>query len=138
MAYVKVNDNGSITAPYRKPDILQDSSGDTDLRSLTREELETHGIFWIEPIPKPADTATTTHDRSIELVDDAPVMVWTPRALTQAEIDAATEAAEDDAEEAQVRAMYHDLKDTAASGAMTGGERLRRLERVAAYVLKNL
>lgn len=48
---------------------------------------------WAEVVEaeRPADTDTTTHDRSVELVDGVPTVVWTERAKTQAELDADTE-----------------------------------------------
>lgn len=46
------------------------------------------GWFAVADTPRPADTATTTFDRSVELVDNTPTVVWTERAKTQAELDA--------------------------------------------------
>lgn len=38
--------------------------------------------------PRPADTATTTHEWSVQLIDGAPVEVWTERDKTPDEIEA--------------------------------------------------
>lgn len=43
--------------------------------------------------PRPADTATTTTDETVQLVGGVPTQVWTTRALTAEEIEAASAAA---------------------------------------------
>lgn len=56
--------------------------------------LEACGLVPISVEPRPADTDTTTHDLTVELVDGVPTQVWTERNWTQAELDArATQAA---------------------------------------------
>lgn len=48
------------------------------------------GWFPVVDVARPADTATTTHDRSVELVATVPTVVWTPRLWTTAELAART------------------------------------------------
>lgn len=45
------------------------------------------GTGWqeVEETPRPADTDTTTHESTIELVDGIPTMVWSPREWTTGE-----------------------------------------------------
>ncbi|HPZ50848.1 MAG TPA: hypothetical protein PLA44_13435 [Propionibacteriaceae bacterium] len=42
----------------------------------------------VEPTPKPADTATTTSESSVAMVDGRPIQVWTIRPWTPAELAA--------------------------------------------------
>ncbi len=46
------------------------------------------GFVPIVNTARPADTATTTYDRTVALVNSAPTVVWTARPKTQAELDA--------------------------------------------------
>lgn len=92
MSYALVTD-GTIHHPYRVPNILRAPDRDYDLRSMDPVLLAVHGIYEVVQTPRPDDTATTTHDRDIELVDGVPTVVWTERAKTQAELDAEAEAA---------------------------------------------
>jgi hypothetical protein len=46
------------------------------------------GYFAVTRAERPADTPTTTWDRTVVLVDGAPTEVWTERPKTQAELDA--------------------------------------------------
>ena len=61
-----------------------------DLSNPDPAVLASRGILEILEVPKPDDTATTTHDKSIELVSGIPTEVWTERPMTAAEIEAAT------------------------------------------------
>lgn len=49
------------------------------------------GWYQATDTARPADTATTTYDRSVELVDGTPTVVWTERPKTQSELDAEAE-----------------------------------------------
>lgn len=90
--YALVTD-GIIDHPYRVPSVLRTDDRDYDLRSLDPDLLAVHGIYEVVQVARPADTDTTTHDRTVELVDGVPTVVWTQRAKTQAELDAEAEAA---------------------------------------------
>lgn len=53
------------------------------------------GWFEVADTARPADTATTTFDRAVELVNGTPTVVWTERAKTQVELDAQAQAEQD-------------------------------------------
>lgn len=59
------------------------------------ELQEACGWFPVVDTPKPADTPTDTHDRSVELVNGQPTVVWTPRPWTPDELAARTANAND-------------------------------------------
>lgn len=48
------------------------------------------GYFPVTDVPRPADTATDTFDRSVQLVHDTPTVVWTQRPMTADELANAT------------------------------------------------
>ena len=52
----------------------------------TQSDLEACGWFEVQETLRPDDTDTMTHDRSVELVDGTPVVVWTPRDRTAEEL----------------------------------------------------
>jgi len=84
MTFAKINDDGTIEAPYRIGNTTDD--GTTDLRSLDPALLAKFGIYRIVNTDPPADTATTTSTRSVELVAGVPTVVWTERAKTDQEL----------------------------------------------------
>jgi hypothetical protein len=51
------------------------------------------GWHEVDDTPRPDDTDTTTHDRTLTLVGDTPTVTWVERPKTQAELDAATASA---------------------------------------------
>ena len=53
------------------------------------------GWFAVTDVTRPADTPTTTHDRSIALVNGTPTVVWTSRPKTADELKADTINAND-------------------------------------------
>lgn len=61
------------------------------------------GWFEVVDAPRPADTATTTFDRSVELIAGVPTVTWTERAKTPTELDAEATAANSDTLRTQVR-----------------------------------
>jgi hypothetical protein len=65
---------------------------DYDLALWESEIIGPHGWEPVVTTERPADTDTTTHDYSVELVDGVPTEVWTPRPWTQAELDARNQA----------------------------------------------
>lgn len=60
---------------------------------ITEAELNACGWFKVVQVARPADTATTTTDRSITLVAGVPTETWTVRNKTQAELDADAQTA---------------------------------------------
>lgn len=92
MSYVHLTtankiDSAEVTRPTELQ--LRDGSG-TRLwwEGITDAELAETGWFKVFPIAQPADTATTTSDRSLTVVAGTPREQWTQRPKTQAEIDA--------------------------------------------------
>lgn len=80
---------------------------------------------WAEVVDtaRPADTATTTHDRSVELVNGTPTVVWTERAKTADETQAETRQANDATIRSQVETHMSDLAAiTGSSGTLTGAQ----------------
>jgi hypothetical protein len=61
------------------------------LRDAVAELQRACGWFAVVDAPRPADTDTSTHDRSIELVHGLPTVVWTEREWTDAEVAARRE-----------------------------------------------
>jgi hypothetical protein len=64
----------------------------TGLQYATDEQLAAIGILPVVDVERPADTATHTTERSVELVAGAPTVVWTPRAWTTEELASRTRA----------------------------------------------
>lgn len=58
------------------------------LRDATVATQQACGWFAVVDVPRPAETDTTTHDRSVELVANAPTVVWTARPWTVDELAA--------------------------------------------------
>jgi hypothetical protein len=69
----------------------------TGLQYATDEQLAAIGILAVVDVPRPADTATHTFERSVDLVAGVPTVVWTPRAFTVDELAARTRNANRDA-----------------------------------------
>jgi hypothetical protein len=60
------------------------------------------GWFAVVDVARPADTPTTTNDRSLELVNGTPTVVWTQRPKTADELKADTVTVNDSAIRAKV------------------------------------
>jgi hypothetical protein len=60
------------------------------IRDAPLELQQACGYFAVVRVDRPADTPTTTWERSVVLVAGVPTETWTERAKTQAEIDAQT------------------------------------------------
>jgi creatinine amidohydrolase/Fe(II)-dependent formamide hydrolase-like protein len=58
------------------------------IRDAPTELQRACGYFAVARVDRPADTATTTWERSVVLVAGLPTETWTERAKTQGEIDA--------------------------------------------------
>ena len=91
--YALIQDNTIVEVVGTLPNVWNDGTRDWDLRPMTDAELAAIGWHLVVTTPKPADTDTTTHDYSVELVAGKPTEVWTARPKTQLEIDEATAAA---------------------------------------------
>jgi len=91
MSYAYVTNNtvnaeaGRVPTSARRLDTGQWVLG---LRDAPVDIQQACGWFAVTDTPRPADTGTATHDRSVELVDGTPTVVWTPRPWTTDEIAA--------------------------------------------------
>ena len=86
MTFARIETDGTVTHPYRVPDILKTDTDHYDLRSMDPKLLAVHGIFEVIETVKPADDAATVAERSVELVKGKPTTVWTERDVTTAEV----------------------------------------------------
>jgi hypothetical protein len=107
----------------------------TGLQYATDEQLAALGILPVVDVERPADTATHTTERSVELVAGVPTVVWTQRAWTADELAARTAAANNTAMRAEVDQALADLRlITGSSGTLTGAQ-LSNAVRLLARVL---
>lgn len=58
------------------------------LRDADPSLQQATGWYEVVDTPRPDDTPTTTHDRSVELVAGIPTVTWTERPFTAEELDA--------------------------------------------------
>jgi len=86
MTYVHVT-NDTIDTVGRLP---KAADADGQWLTLTPDNAHLAGWFEVVDVPRPADTDTTTHDRSVELVNGTPTVVWTPRDWTADDLTART------------------------------------------------
>ena len=108
MSYARVID-GAIVSTEQPPDLLEPTDvtargqwwdlryHDYTLLTWEAEIVGPHGWLPVVTVTRPPDTATDTHDYSVQLIDNVPTEVWTQRPWTQAELDA-QEAATNTAE----------------------------------------
>lgn len=85
--YAHVVDNtiqsvGGLPTAARRLDTRQWVLG---LRDADPTFQQACGYLPVTDVPRPADTATTTWDRSVELVAGTPTVVWTERPMTPTE-----------------------------------------------------
>ena len=130
MTFAKIETDGTIVAPYRVGNTTED--GHHDLRHLSDTDLEQHGIYRIVNTPRPADTATTTSDRTGVTFDGATVdVVWTERLKTQAELDAGALNVRQTARRLDVEQAVSTLRtwsDQAANTTVTQGNAVATLQ----------
>lgn len=87
--------NGIIEAVGTLPQSARRLDNDEWVMGLTTaptELVEACGWFPVVDTARPADTPTTTHDRSVELVNGAPTVTWTARDKTADELEVSTHA----------------------------------------------
>ena len=95
MSYALVQSGAIVKEAGRPTDLVRISDGAKVLWSayITEAELNACGWWTVVDTPRPADTATDTFDRTVQLVGPilaakVPTVVWVQRAKTQAELDA--------------------------------------------------
>lgn len=89
MSYALVIDDtiqkvGALPKSARRLDNQAWVMGLPDADTATQQAT---GWFEVVDTTRPDDTATTTHDRSIELVGGVPTVVWTERDKTEDELN---------------------------------------------------
>jgi hypothetical protein len=99
MSYARVLDD-AIASTSPPPDLLEPDDvtaenrwwdlrqHDYDLSVWETEIIGPHGWLAVATTARPPDTASTTSDYSLVLVDGVPTEVWTERPWTPAELDA--------------------------------------------------
>jgi hypothetical protein len=95
MTYAFVTD-GTIQAVGSLPQAarrLDNGNWVLGLRDAPVDLQRACGYFAVTRVERPADTPTTTWDRTVVLVDGTPTEVWTERPKTQGELDAQAEQA---------------------------------------------
>lgn len=115
--YAQIID-GTITATRRTlPDTARRlDSGDTVLGFPSADADTVAACGWFEVVETadpPYDNTTQRRDRTIEVVDGRPVVVWTVSDLTPDELAAKARADADDQERDQVRQMLAWLTEVA-------------------------
>ena len=121
MAYAHVT-AGTIDAIGQPPDVVFYGGRWYDLRTRDPDTLATVGWLPVTETPRPADTATTTHDYSVTLVAGVPTETWTPRPWTQAELNARAAEANRQQLEADTGADLTKLSDAIAALALLLGD----------------
>jgi len=121
---------------------LDDGAWVMGLADASVELQQATGWFEVVDVPRPDDTATTTHDHSIELLDGTPTVVWTERDKTPDEL--ANEQEQDNrtaieanladdliAIQAIIDSTNADINSNPAARIKTMARMLRRLGRFA-------
>jgi hypothetical protein len=94
--YAHVTDNTITATSGRLPNGARRlDTGAWVIGLVDADEPTRQATGWAEVIAtaRPDDTDTVTHDRSVELVDGVPTVVWTQRPFTVDELAARAEAA---------------------------------------------
>lgn len=85
MTYALVQEN-TIALVGALPDLWHDGTRWWDFRQPSGELLTSLGWLPVVETPRPTDTATDTHDYSVEFVGGVPTVTWTPRPWTADEL----------------------------------------------------
>lgn len=117
MTYALIQDNqiqsiGSLPNSARRLDTQEWVMG---LATAPPELVAATGWAEVVDTARPADTATTTHDRSIELVNGTPTVVWTQRAKTPDDLAGEQQQANRSTIEDQARNAFAGNRTYAAS-----------------------
>lgn len=90
-----VHDNGTERATPPTEGTLPDGRTVSGITPTNHEMLAACGWHPVTPTPRPDDTDTTTHDRTVGRVDGVWVEQWTARPWTDDELTARTPAPSD-------------------------------------------
>ncbi len=110
------------------PKIWNDGTRYWDLRDPSQVDLTALGWLEVVQVARPADTATTTFDRSVTLVDGSPTETWTERDKTQAELDSDVTEANRSSIETKSRSAIQGNKDYLALSSPSNADRNAQLE----------
>jgi hypothetical protein len=110
----------------------------TGLQYATDEQLAAIGILPVVEVERPADTATHTAERSVELVAGVPTVVWTSRAWTPEELAVRTADANNAAMRAEVDQALDGLRAIINSSGTLTAAQLSNAVRLLARVLLRL
>jgi hypothetical protein len=133
MTFAQVT-NDTITTIGRLPSAarrLDNGNWVLGLPDASVELQEACGWFPLVTVDRPADTETTTFDRTVELVAGLPTVVWTERPKTQAELDAAAAAAASSIRRLDLQAAVTTLRqwsDGAEGTVVTNGNAVATLQ----------
>lgn len=83
IANVVTATQGSLPGSARRLDTQEWVMG---LATAPTDLQQACGYFPVTDVPRPADTATDTFDRSVQLVNGTPTVVWTQRPMTADEL----------------------------------------------------
>ena len=134
MTYAQVTDNTITTVAGRLPNAarrLDSRAWVLGFPTAPVELQEACGWFPVVDVARPADTPTTTFDRTVELVDGVPTVVWTQRAWTVDELAARTAAAESTVRRTDLQAAVTTLRqwaDGAQATTVTSGNAVATLQ----------
>jgi hypothetical protein len=133
MAYALV-DNGQIESvgPLPVAARRQDTSEWVmGLRDAPVDLQQATGWYEVVDTARPADTPTTTHDRTVELAAGTPTVVWTERNKTQTELDDQAAAADRLVKQTNYKGAVATLRqwsDDAEATAVTSGNAVAVLQ----------
>jgi hypothetical protein len=144
MKYAQVID-GKIETVGRLPESGEELVGRAWVMGLSNASVakqEACGWFvLIDDAVRPADTAEESSDRTIELVNGRPTVVFTVRPKTDAELTADAEQAERDAADQRIKGAVEALERIQRVREMSNAqqtEAIRQLAAAAVHLVKEL
>jgi hypothetical protein len=139
MKYAQVID-GKIETVGRLPESGEELDGKAWVMGLSNASVakqEACGWFvLIDDAVRPADTAEESSDRTIELVNGRPTVVFTVRPKTDAELTADAEQAERDAADQRIKGAVAALARIQGAGEMSNREQTEAIRHLAAIVAR--
>lgn len=129
MTFALVTDN-TIQSIGRLPDSARRlDTGEWVMGLATAPPELVAATGWTEVVdtPRPADTATTTHDHSVELVAGVPTVTWTERAKTSEEQASQTQQANRTTIEDQARTALTNNRTYLALASPTNAQNLAQI-----------
>jgi rhamnose utilization protein RhaD (predicted bifunctional aldolase and dehydrogenase) len=135
MKYAQVID-GKIETVGRLPESGEELVGKAWVMGLSNASVakqEACGWFVLnDDAVRPADTAEESSDRTIELVNGRPTVVFTARPKTDAELTADAEQAERDAADQRIKGAVEALERIQQVREMSNAEQTEAIQQLAA------